>query len=152
MSKQSLSGRVLGVMGVGDIGKNIAKTGKYFGMSTIGLCRTSREVSVKDIQSRGGAGNEKPSVFDNLTISVDDILRNSDIIVNCLPSTPQTKYLLNKRNLTVNLYNRPRSPPLFINIGRGDVISESDVLFALQTKLFGHAVLDVFEKEPLPQS
>lgn len=86
-------------------------------------------------------------------------MRQCDVLVNTLPSTPHTCHLL-----THSLLQRcARSPsralrpaPLFINIGRGDIISSSDLLAALEGRDDGeerrglsHAVLDVVEEEPL---
>jgi phosphoglycerate dehydrogenase-like enzyme len=158
-TKFQLSGKVLGIMGSGDIGKSLAKVGKVLGMNVIGLCRESRDhitgTSCDNSNKENNRDNNRSNgasesiYFNKLTTSVDDILQFSDYIVNCLPSTPQTKYLLNKTNLAKNLYKRT-IPPFFCNVGRGDIISEETLLFAVNSKLFSRAVLDVFEKEPLP--
>jgi phosphoglycerate dehydrogenase-like enzyme len=76
-----------------------------------------------------------------------DVLVSSDYIVNVLPSTPATRYLLNKDSLAVCATKKP----VFINVGRGDVISEDEIISALDNEIFSKAVLDVFETEPLPQ-
>jgi phosphoglycerate dehydrogenase-like enzyme len=94
-----------------------------------------------------------------------NVLIESDILVNTLPSTPHTAYMLTHdlfREASKSRGSRPG--PLFINIGRGDVISTSDLLACLENDstteeitqdhqpCLSHAVLDVVEEEPLPSS
>jgi phosphoglycerate dehydrogenase-like enzyme len=74
------------------------------------------------------------------------------VLINVLPSTLDTTGFLS-HELLENAYGGAQSacsPPLFINVGRGDVISTPDLIAALEQGLFSGAALDVFEEEPLP--
>lgn len=78
---------------------------------------------------------------------LQDILENCDYIINILPSTPITEGLLNG---TILQHCKAKNT-IFINIGRGSVIKEADLINALEQKWISAAILDVFEKEPLPK-
>ncbi|EXJ40451.1 D-isomer specific 2-hydroxyacid dehydrogenase, NAD binding domain protein [Vibrio parahaemolyticus VPTS-2010_2] len=71
-------------------------------------------------------------------------LRKADIVVNTLPSTPNTRALLNRETL------QHLNQALLFNVGRGDVLDEASLLLAIKNRWVGHAFLDVFEQEPLP--
>ncbi|KAE9051382.1 hypothetical protein PR001_g1503 [Phytophthora rubi] len=100
-----------------------------------------RHVSAQDVE-------DLAECADQITTSLDEVLAKSDYLVNLLPSTSATRYVLNETNLELC---RERSP-VFINIGRGDVISEKTLIDALDKKTLSRAVLDVFEQEPLPKT
>lgn len=124
-----LSTLTLGCLGVGDIPSVVASRAQAFGMKTVGLGTT-----VRDVQG-----------FDTVTTDLPQVLRQSDIIVNVLPSTARTRGLLDGGALQAC-----GSGKLFINVGRGDVVSEGDLVDALDKGWLRGAVLDVFTKEPLP--
>ena len=133
-----LVGKTLGILGAGQIGTSIAAAARAFGLLPLGLIRSGRT-----------EGEESPaSSFHELSTSMEDILAKSDYIVNCLPSTPSTRNVLTLPLLQATCGVRR---PVFINIGRGDVISTSTIINALEAQLLSHCVLDVVETEPLPQ-
>lgn len=76
-----------------------------------------------------------------------DILKHCDYIINVLPSTKNTVGLLNGNVLE---HCKDKNAVL-INVGRGSVIRETDLINALEQKWISAAILDVFEKEPLPK-
>lgn len=128
-----LRGRKIGIMGVGSIGLAIAKTAKYFNMTTLGY---SRSATLKpDIDS----------MFNQDEIL--DFVSDLDYLVAVLPETPSTNQLI---NTTILKAMKPDS--LLINVGRGNVIDEIALIEALDSDEIGGAVLDVFQQEPLPQS
>ncbi|MBM6616437.1 D-2-hydroxyacid dehydrogenase [Bacillus suaedaesalsae] len=118
------------IIGVGAIGGQIAKLCKAFGMNTYGINTSGKEVEFVD----------EVGTMDRL----EEFLAHADFVVSILPSTQDTKYLLTKRH-----FQLMQETSIFINIGRGDVIQESVLLEVLNEKLIGHAILDVFENEPL---
>ena len=124
-----LKGQTLGVLGTGDIGQHVAGVAKAFGMVTLGL-------------ARDGAPRAN---FDGTTADVDEVLRQSDVVLCALPSTPATRGLLDGGRL-----RSCAKRPVLINVGRGDLISESSVVEALDNGWISEAALDVFETEPLP--
>ena len=124
-----LKGQTLGVLGTGDIGQHVAGVAKAFGMVTLGL-------------ARDGAPRTN---FDDTTADVDEVLRQSDVVLSALPSTPATRGLLDGGRLSACTKR-----PMLINVGRGDLVSEASVVEALDEGWIGQAALDVFETEPLP--
>ena len=124
-----LKGQTLGVLGAGDIGTHVAGVAKAFGMETLGLVRD---------------GTSRPN-FDGTTADVDEILRQSDVVLSALPSTPATRGLLDGARLRACTKR-----PVLINVGRGDLVSAASVVEALDAGWVREACLDVFETEPLP--
>jgi phosphoglycerate dehydrogenase-like enzyme len=126
-----LSELVLGILGMGDIGQELVRTAKAFGMTVWGL-RTRKD--------------QVPGVDQQFTPDqLLDFLSGPDYLVNVLPSTPATRGLLSGECLKVC-----RSSAVFINIGRGDVIDEGSLVRAIREEWISGAVLDVFQEEPLP--
>eukprot|EP01138_Halocafeteria_seosinensis_P000543 gb/GECG01000557.1/.p1 GENE.gb/GECG01000557.1/~~gb/GECG01000557.1/.p1 ORF type:complete len:342 (+),score=42.47 gb/GECG01000557.1/:1-1026(+) len=136
-SYKTLESLTVGVLGAGNIGQEVLHKCSALGMSTIG---------VHSSESSKERARTSPCPYE-ATTSVDHALQHSDVIVNLLPSTPQTKYLLNPSSLS-KAYKGER---LLINAGRGDIIKEDDIVTCLNEGLLQHCVLDVFEKEPLPK-
>jgi phosphoglycerate dehydrogenase-like enzyme len=76
-----------------------------------------------------------------------EFLSNPDYIVITLPSTPETMHLFD-----YDAFHAMKRSSILISIGRGNVISETALVRALEEKLIRGAVLDVFEEEPLPEA
>lgn len=132
-SYNELFGRTCGILGLGDIGLEVARRAHAFGMRVIGLKRT-RERAPEFI--------EAVFVVDELA----EFLAQSDHIVNTLPDTKHTHRLIDERALT-----SVRSGSYFYNIGRGRTVDERALIDALRDGRIAGAGLDVFEKEPLPK-
>ncbi|DAZ97597.1 TPA: hypothetical protein N0F65_002216 [Lagenidium giganteum] len=124
----------VGVLGFGDFGQAIGRLCKTSGFQVLGF---KRSVHVEDAASASAH---------RLTTNLAQVLEEADVIVSVLPSTASTRYLLTEEQLSLC----SRKKPLFINVGRGDVVSEQTLLHALDKCWLSHAVLDVFETEPLP--
>ncbi|XP_053998494.1 glyoxylate/hydroxypyruvate reductase A-like isoform X2 [Hylaeus anthracinus] len=123
----------VGILGLGNIGKSIGQKLKTFGATVWGITRTPLKEKLDYID-------------EHRTIeSLPEMLTHCDYIVNVLPSTPNTIGLLNG-NVLQNCKNRGS---VFINIGRGTIINEVDLLNAIQQQWISGAILDVFEEEPL---
>ncbi|KAF3426186.1 hypothetical protein E2986_03281 [Frieseomelitta varia] len=121
------------ILGLGNIGKTIAEKIKMFGATVWGMTRTPLKESLNYID-------------EHRTIEhLPEVLTNCDYIINVLPSTPSTLGLLNG-NILENCKNRGS---IFINIGRGTIIKETDLLNALEQQWILGAILDVFAEEPL---
>ncbi len=123
-------GKTILIIGVGAIGGQIAKLCKAFGMTVLGISKSG--VQSKYIDHIGS------------TNELIDLLPQADFIVSVLPSTMETKYMLSREH-----FMKMKDSSVFINIGRGDVVEESILINALEDQLIAHAVLDVFENEPL---
>ncbi|WP_028024477.1 D-2-hydroxyacid dehydrogenase [Enterovibrio calviensis] len=125
----SLQGKQMVILGTGSIGAHVATTAKHFGMKVTGV-------------SRRGAPTEP---FDDVVSNADlrHALASADVIVSTLPSTPQTKHLLNAESLS------HCHQALLFNVGRGPVLEEQGLLTAIENQHIKHAFLDVFATEPL---
>ena len=131
-----LKGRTIGIIGYGNIGKAIAKKAKVFGMDVIATRRLQ-----KTIQSNKSVDQLIP------TSNLDMLLKNSDYIVISCPLTPLTKNLIGSKELKSMKQNA-----VIINVARGQIINQNDLINALENKVISGAALDVFEKEPLEES
>jgi glyoxylate/hydroxypyruvate reductase A len=130
---QRLRGKILGILGLGSVGREIAKRGKQFGMIVFGVKRNPRPVENVDRVF----GSEK----------LHEMIPLVDILVNVLPLTPETYHFLGEKE-----FNLMKQGSFLYSIGRGKTIDEKALEKVLQTKRI-EAVLDVFEKEPLrPES
>ncbi len=133
LNVSELNGKTIAIIGFGRIGKEIARLAKCFNMKVLAVVRTK---------------NKKEYPRDKLfkTTNIDQALKDSDFIINCLPQTNETFRLF---DLTKFRLMKPSS--YFINIGRGGTVNEKDLVRALKEKLITGAGLDVFEDEPLPK-
>jgi phosphoglycerate dehydrogenase-like enzyme len=125
-----LRGKVLGILGLGSVGKEIAKRGKQFGMRVLGLKRVPEPV--KNVDRVFGSDD------------LEKMIPLVDYLINILPLTPETYHILGERELSLM-----KEGSFLFSIGRGKTIDEKALKKILQTKEI-QAVLDVFEKEPLP--
>ncbi len=129
-----IAGRTVGIVGYGDIGRNVAERARALGMRVLAVSRSG--------QQRGPAG------------TVDDIfkpermremLARCDFIVVSTPLTPETRRLIGAAELAVL-----KPSAVIVNLGRGPVIDEGALVSALREKRIKGAALDVFDQEPLP--
>ncbi|CAG0895246.1 unnamed protein product [Darwinula stevensoni] len=127
-----------GVMGVGKIGMEICRTLHHFGGRVKGLGRCPK----LDL------GCEATILSDYKTVKeLDNFLSDLDLLVCVLPNTPETCGLLNN-----GMLKNCKNQPLFVNIGRGSLILEEEILKALNERWIRGAILDVFNEEPLPSN
>lgn len=129
----TLSGKTIGLVGVGSIGAHLAATAKHFGMQVRGYTRRSRDCRHVDQYFHGG---DKPAFAHEL-----------DYLVAVLPNTDQTRAIVDAEMIAA-------LPPrgVLVNVGRGRTVDEAALAAALTAGRVGGAVLDVFSEEPLPAS
>lgn len=125
-----LNGQTIAIIGAGSIGGEIARLAKAFQMNTLGVNRNGGKVAFVD---------EIFSMND-----LEFVLPKADYIVNVLPSTAETKHILQAKHFSLM-----KKSAVFLNVGRGDVVDETTLIHALEHSEIAHAVLDVFEQEPL---
>ena len=118
----------LGIVGFGAIGREIAKRGTGFDMDVVAF----------DPYAKAAA--------DVATVGLDDLLATSRFIVLACPLTPETFHLINAGRLAL-----VRPDAYLVNVARGPVVLEADLIDALKAGRLAGAALDVFEVEPLPQ-
>ena len=127
-----LSDATLGVVGLGNIGSEIARRGLAFGMTVL---------AVDPVQTQPPEGVKALWKPDRLP----DLLAASDFVVIAAPHTPETEKLFRREQ-----FRQMKSTAYLINIGRGAIVDLADLTAALQAGEISGAGLDVFEVEPLP--
>ncbi|MFC7064233.1 D-2-hydroxyacid dehydrogenase [Halobacillus seohaensis] len=127
-----INGKTMVLLGTGAIAQETARLAQAFQMKTIGVSKSGRAKTHFD---------ETYAVEE-----MESILLEADFLVAVLPSTPETKYLLNRDH-----FKKVPDHAVFLNMGRGDLVTTVDLLSAVQENDIAHAVLDVFEEEPLPE-
>jgi glyoxylate/hydroxypyruvate reductase len=128
----------VGIMGLGQLGRDAARKLTVMGFKVAGWSRSPR--TVPELETFAGSAE------------LPEFLARTDILVCLLPLTAQTRGILNK-NLFKGLARDGRlGAPVLINAGRGGLQVESDILSALADGTLSAATLDVFESEPLPAS
>ncbi|MDF2958669.1 MAG: 2-hydroxyacid dehydrogenase [Paenibacillus sp.] len=132
---RGLYGKTMGILGLGNTGKELAVRAKAFGMQVLGYRRSI---------------TPPPPGVDRLFCSdrgdtLDDLLRESDVVALVLPLSDATHHLIGKRELELM-----KPSAYVVNLARGAVIDESALLEALQSGTIAGAGLDTFATEPLP--
>lgn len=123
-----LSGKTLGLIGLGQIGKQTALIAKAMGMNVIAT----------------GSGRRTPEPVDGLTwVSLDELLQQSDVISLHCPLTPETKELIHADRIALM-----KPTAILINTARGGLLNEADVAQALNQGRLAGAGLDVLTVEP----
>lgn len=124
-----VSGKTLGIIGLGRIGREVGVRMKAFEMKVIGYDPVTPAEVVTPL------GIE--------FVSLDEIYKRSDYITCHVPLLPQTKHLINKDTL-----QKCKDGVMIINCARGGIVNEQDLLDALVSRKVRAAALDVFEEEP----
>jgi len=128
---QPINGKTLGILGIGEIGGEVARIAKALGMRVIG---TKRRVGPVD------------NVDEVLPSSrTDEVLAQSDFVLLLLPATPETDGFINAERLA-----KMKPGAWLLNFGRGHLINDADLIAACKNKVIAGALLDVFRQEPLP--
>lgn len=130
---REIAGSTLGLIGLGSIGRNVARMASALGM---------RVIAVREHPEK-----EKPdgvaAVYD--PAQINDVLPQSDYLVVAAPLTEATRGLINANRLAAM-----RQDAYLINVGRGPQVDEAALADALRNRRIAGAALDVFEQEPLP--
>lgn len=126
-----LDRKTVGIAGIGVIGEQIAKRAKSFGMRTIGFGSTPRPTQHVD----------EFHTYDELA-QVAPIL---DMLVIATPLRSSTRGMFNAK-----IFRAMKTSAFVINVGRGAVLDEADLIAALQEKRIAGAAIDTFSQEPLP--
>jgi len=124
-----LSGKTLGVVGLGNIGTEVAKRGAAFGMKV--LAAKKRPVAPKRLKVK--------------LVNLDALLSESDVISLNLALNDETHHLIGERE-----FGMMKKSAFLVNTSRGAIMDERALLEALQTRRIAGAGIDVFSEEPLP--
>jgi phosphoglycerate dehydrogenase-like enzyme len=136
--------KTIGLLGVGSIGAHLAGTAKHFGMKVKGFTRESEESKQVDQYFHPSHGDAAQSSTGKGGLM--EFADGLDYLVCVLPRTKHTNRIVDAAFLEA-------LPPhaVLINVGRGNAVDESALVNALNEGRLAAAILDVFEKEPLPQ-
>jgi glyoxylate/hydroxypyruvate reductase len=132
----SVEGKTLCIIGMGNIGRAIAERARPFGTRVVGVKRAVRE----DDPAWDYADELYP------TDRLRDALGEADYVAVTLPGTPQTRHLVD-----AGAIGAMKPGTYFANVGRGTVVDEGALVEALESGHLSGAALDVFEAEPLPE-
>jgi len=127
-----LKGKILGLIGLGKIGSQVARIGKAFGMQVVAW---SENLNLSEADKLGV-----------LPMSKEELFRQSDII--SLHVVLGERY---KNLITENEFKMMKKTCFLINTSRGPIVNEKDLIQALEDDVIAGAGLDVYDKEPLPQ-
>ncbi len=131
----TLEGKKLGLIGFGNTAKHLAKIAITMGM----------KVGVYSRFSKGKAAiDEAKNIGCSIYSSVDELLKDAQIISLHIPATPETENFLNGKRIDMM-----RKDAVLINTARGDLIDEKALIKALKNKFIAGAALDVYREEPL---
>ena len=130
---REIAGATLGLVGLGSIGRNVARHAAGLGMRVIAV--------------RQHVDGPKPeSVHEVLPTSrINEMLSAADYVVLAAPVTPATQHMIGREQLA-----KMKSDAFLINVGRGSLIDEPALIETLRERKIGGAALDVFDQEPLP--
>ncbi|SFF58738.1 Phosphoglycerate dehydrogenase [Halobacillus alkaliphilus] len=128
-----LYGKTAAIIGLGDVGNEIAKRLKVFGVKVLAVGRTIKHSHFIDEYY--------------LNYDLNNVLSKSDIVILTLPLTSETHYLFDANRITFMKENS-----VLINLSRGGIINELALMDSIQNGKFSGVSLDVFEEEPLQES
>ena len=128
---QPLTGKTLGILGLGAIGRDVARIAAALGLRVIGTRRRPEPVS------------DVAEVFP--ADRTPQVLAQSDFLLLLLPATPETDNFINAGRLAMM-----KPGAWLLNFGRGHLIRDDDLIAAVKAKKIAGAVLDVYRQEPLP--
>ena len=126
-----LKGKILGLIGLGRVGSQVAKIGKVFGMEVMAW---SENLSL-----------DKCKELDVLPSSKEDLIQNADFISIHVQGGERYKDCF-----TLKEFDKMKKSTFLINTSRGAIVNEDDLIIALSTNVIAGAGIDVYEKEPLP--
>lgn len=126
---QDLSGKTIGVIGVGRIGSKIA-------------IRASKVYDMKVLYTQRNRNTEFEKMCPSEFVSLGKLLKISDVVALAVPLTPETYHMIGRKELL-----KMKSTAILINISRGKVVSEKALIWALNNRVIWGAGLDVFEDE-----
>jgi len=128
-----IKGKILGLIGLGRVGSQVAKIGKAFGMQVMAWSENLNLDTCKEL--------------DVLPCSKEDLINTSDFLSIHVQGGERYKDCI-----TLKEMDKMKKTSFIINTSRGPIINEDDLIIALSTNVIAGAGLDVYEKEPLPEN
>ena len=128
-----LKGKILGLIGLGRVGSQVAKIGKAFGMQVMAWSENLDLNKCKELEV--------------LPSSKEDLISNSDFLSIHVQGGERYKDCI-----TIKELDKMKKTSFLINTSRGEIVNEDDLIIALSTNVIAGAGIDVYDKEPLPES
>ena len=128
-----LKGKILGLIGLGRVGSQVAKVGKAFGMQVMAWSENLNLNTCKEL--------------DVLPCTKEDLIKNSDFLSIHVQGGERYKDLITLKEL-----DEMKKTSFLINTSRGEIVNEDDLIIALSTNVIAGAGIDVYEKEPLAEN
>jgi D-3-phosphoglycerate dehydrogenase len=128
-----LKGKILGLIGLGKVGSQVAKIGKAFGMQVMAWSENLNLDNCKKL--------------DVLPCNKDDLIKNSDFLSIHVQGGERYNNCITLKEL-----DKMKKTAFLINTSRGPIVNEDDLIIALSTNEIAGAGIDVYEKEPLPEN
>jgi phosphoglycerate dehydrogenase-like enzyme len=143
---RELSDATVGLVGFGGIGREVARRVASLGARVIAAKRRPPEAGEANLETVAGHGalGSRIELLHGPS-ALDAVLRESDVVVVCVPETPETRNIIDGRALNVM-----KKDALLVNVGRGRLVDERALVDALTQGRIRGAGLDVFATEPLP--
>ena len=130
--QDEINGKTLCILGLGMIGRELAKKASLMGMRVLGVKRNSEPVEYVDEVYTPG--------------QMEEFLPQSDYVVNLMPYTPATDKIIDRK-----YFSRMKRSSVFLNLGRGRTVNEKDLIEVLQKGRIKGLIADVYYDEPLPE-
>ena len=128
-----LKGKILGLIGLGKVGSQVAKIGKAFGMQVMAWSENLNLDKCKEL--------------DVLPCTKEDLIKNSDFLSIHVQGGERYKNCITLKEL-----DKMKKTAFLINTSRGPIVNEDDLIIALSTNVIAGAGIDVYDKEPLPEN
>ena len=133
-----VNGKILGIVGFGNIGKRVAQVAEILGMEVMVAKNTEKD------NAKTGSVIEKDGF---LRYDLDEVLEKCDILTLHVPLTDSTRNLINLEKM-----KKMKKSAVILNLARGPVINQEDLYFALKNKIIKSAAVDVTSVEPIEKN
>ena len=133
-----VNGKILGIVGFGNIGKRVAQVAEILGMGVLVAKNTEKD------NAKTGSVIEKDGF---LRYDLDEVLEKCDILTLHVPLTDSTRNLINLEKM-----KKMKKSAVILNLARGPVINQEDLYFALKNKIIKSAAIDVTSVEPIEKN
>ena len=133
-----VNGKILGIVGFGNIGKRVAQVAEILGMEVLVAKNTEKD------NAKTGSIIEKDGF---LRYDLDEVLEKCDILTLHVPLTDSTRNLINLEKM-----KKMKKSAVILNLARGPVINQEDLYFALKNKIIKSAAIDVTSVEPIEKN
>lgn len=133
-----VNGKILGIVGFGNIGKRIAQVAEILGMEVMVAKNTEKDTA------KTGSVTEKDGFS---RYALDKVLEKCDVLTLHIPLTASTRNLINLEKM-----KKMKKSAIILNLARGPVINQEDLYFALKNKIIKSAAVDVTSVEPIEKN